>query len=77
MKNQEFEKIILSAGVCEDDDMHKKALLQMKDDIFIDEFNVYMTFVNSNSYSDVYLAVYSSTINGLVKVNSNDILAQD
>lgn len=77
MENQELEKIILSAGVCEDIDMHKKALLQMKDDIFIDEFNVDMPIVNLNLYSDVYLAVYSSTINGLVKVNSNDILAQD
>ena len=77
MENQEFEKIILSAGVCEDIDMHEKALLQMKDDIFIDEFNVDMPIVNLNLYSDVYLAVYSSTINGLIKVNSNDILAQD
>lgn len=77
MENQELEKIILSAGVCEDIDMHKKALLQMKDDSVIDEFNVYMSIVNLNLYSDVYLAVYSSTINGLVKVNSNDILAQD
>lgn len=77
MENQELERIILSAGVCEDIDMHKKALLQMKDENFIDEFNVDIPIVNLNLYSDVYLAVYSSTINGLVKVNSNDILAQD
>lgn len=72
MENQELEKIILSAGVCEDIDMHKKALLQMKNDSVIDEFDVNVSIVNV-----LYSAVYSSTINGLVKVNSNDILAQD
>lgn len=72
MENQEFEKIILSAGVCEDIDMHKKALLQMKDDNVVDEFDANVSIVNA-----LYSAVYSSVINGLVKVNSEEILAQD
>lgn len=72
MKNQEFEKIILSAGVCEDDVMHKKALLQMKEDNFIDDFDVDVFTANT-----LYTAVYSSTTNGLVKVDSKHILAQD
>ena len=72
MKNQEFEKIILSAGVCEDDDMHKKALLQIKEDNFIDDFDVTVSTVDAS-----YVAMYASTINGLVKVDSKDILAQD
>lgn len=75
MENQELEKIILSAGVCEDIDMHKKALLQMKNDTIIDEFDVNVCVINL--YSDVHLAIYSSAINGLVKINSDDILAQD
>ena len=72
MKNQEFEKIILSAGVCEDDDMHKKALLQIKDDNFIDDFDVTVSTVDAS-----YIAMYANTINGLVKVYNKDILAQD
>ena len=72
MKNQEFEKIILSAGVCEDDDMHKKALLQMKEDNFIDDFDVTVSTVDAS-----YIAMYANTINGLVKVYNKDILAQD
>ena len=71
MKNQEFEKIILSAGVCEDDVMHKKALLQMKEDNFIDDFDVTVSTADAS-----YIAMYASTINGLVKVYSK-ILAQD
>lgn len=72
MKNQEFEKIILSAGVCEDDVMHKKALLQMKEDNFIDDFDVTVSTVDAS-----YIAIYTSAMNGLVKVDSEDILAQD
>lgn len=72
MKNQEFEKIILSAGVCEDDDMHKKALLQIKEDNFIDDFDVTVSTVDAS-----YIAIYTSAMNGLVKVDSEDILAQD
>ena len=72
MKNQEFEKIILSAGVCEDDVMHKKALLQMKEDNFIDDFDVTVSTVDAS-----YIAIYANTINGLVKVDSKEILAQD
>lgn len=72
MKNQEFEKIILSAGVCEDDDMHKKALLQIKKDNFIDDFDVTVSTVDAS-----YIAMYANTINGLVKVYNKDILAQD
>ena len=72
MKNQEFEKIILSAGVCEDDVMHKKALLQMKEDNFIDDFDVTVSTVDAS-----YVAMYANTINGLVKVYNKDILAQD
>ena len=72
MKNQEFEKIILSAGVCEDDVMHKKALLQMKEDNFIDDFDVTVSTVDAS-----YIAIYTSAMNGLVKVDSKDILAQD
>lgn len=72
MKNQEFEKIILSAGVCEDDDMHKKALLQIKEDNFIDDFDVTVSTVDAS-----YIAMYANTINGLVKVYNKDILAQD
>ena len=71
MKNQEFEKILLSAGVCEDDDMHKKALLQIKEDNFIDDFDVTVSTVDAS-----YIAMYANTINGLVKVY-NKILAQD
>ena len=72
MKNQEFEKIILSAGVCEDDDMHKKALLQIKEDNFIDDFDVTVSTVDAS-----YIAIYANTINGLVRFYSKDILAQD
>ena len=72
MKNQEFEKIILSAGVCEDDVMHKKALLQIKEDNFIDDFDVTVSTVDAS-----YIAMYANTINGLVKVYNKDILAQD
>lgn len=72
MKNQEFEKIILSAGVCEDDDMHKKALLQIKEDNFIDDFDVTVSTVDAS-----YIAIYTSAMNGLVKVDNEDILAQD
>ena len=72
MKNQEFEKIILSAGVCEDDVMHKKALLQMKEDNFIDDFDVTVSTVDAS-----YIAIYANTINGLVRFYSKDILAQD
>lgn len=72
MKNQEFEKIILSAGVCEDDVMHKKALLQIKEDNFIDDFDVTVSTVDAS-----YIAIYANTINGLVRFYSKDILAQD
>ena len=71
MKNQEFEKIILSAGVCEDDDMHKKALLQIKEDNFIDDFDVTVSTVDAS-----YTAIYANTINGLVRY-SQELLAQD